>query len=62
MFTHMSDQTVNCPQKIGWEVLQYPPHSSNLAPSDYHLSGQLKQHIARHRLKSHFEVMEATWE
>ncbi len=29
--------------KFGWEVLQNPPYSSDLAPSDFHLFVPLKK-------------------
>ena len=34
---------------IGWEVLPYPPYSLDLAPSDFHLYGSLKEaHLGIH--------------
>jgi len=27
---------------MGWELLQHPPYSPDLAPSDFHLFGPLK--------------------
>jgi hypothetical protein len=32
-----------------WEVLQHPPYSADLAPSDFHLFGPLKQHLSGER-------------
>jgi histone-lysine N-methyltransferase SETMAR len=32
-------------QKWKWEVLQHPPHSPDLAPSDFYLFGPLKNFI-----------------
>uniref|UniRef100_A0A7I4XX20 Histone-lysine N-methyltransferase SETMAR n=1 Tax=Haemonchus contortus TaxID=6289 RepID=A0A7I4XX20_HAECO len=32
-------------QELGWEVLPHPPHSADLAPSDYYLLRALKQHL-----------------
>ncbi|GBM24544.1 hypothetical protein AVEN_217123-1 [Araneus ventricosus] len=32
-------------EKSGWSVLQHPPYSPDLAPSDFHLIGPLKQHL-----------------
>jgi len=28
---------------MGWELLQHPPYSPDLAPSDFHLFGPLKE-------------------
>jgi hypothetical protein len=33
-------------QKQQWEVLERPPYSPNLAPSDFHLFGPLKYHLS----------------
>jgi len=41
--------TANVPSstitKLGWEVLVHPPYSPDLALSDYHLFGPLKDHL-----------------
>ncbi|GBL66719.1 hypothetical protein AVEN_138150-1 [Araneus ventricosus] len=29
----------------GWSLIQHPPYSPDLAPSDFHLFGPLKRHI-----------------
>jgi hypothetical protein len=29
-------------RKLKWEVMEHPVHSTNLAPSDFHLFGPLK--------------------
>ncbi|GFS03474.1 histone-lysine N-methyltransferase SETMAR [Elysia marginata] len=33
-------------EKYGWDILSHPPHSPDLAPSDYHLFGPLKHELA----------------
>ena len=34
--------TVETPKKLNFEVLEHPPYSPELSPSDYHLFGPLK--------------------
>jgi hypothetical protein len=33
-------------QQQQWEVLEHPPYSPDLAPSDFHLFGPLKHHLS----------------
>jgi hypothetical protein len=33
-------------QEQQWEVLEHPPYSPDLAPSDCHLFGPLKHHLS----------------
>jgi hypothetical protein len=33
-------------QEQQWEVLEHPPHSPDLAPSNFHLFGPLKHHLS----------------
>jgi hypothetical protein len=44
--------------KLGWTVLPHPPYSSDLAPSDFHLFGALKDVIRGKRFGSNDEVIE----
>jgi histone-lysine N-methyltransferase SETMAR len=30
---------------FGWQLLEHPPYSPDLAPSDFHLFGPLKNHL-----------------
>jgi histone-lysine N-methyltransferase SETMAR len=32
-------------QELQWELLEHPPYSPDLGPSDFHLSGLLKTHL-----------------
>jgi histone-lysine N-methyltransferase SETMAR len=34
---------------VQWELLEHPPYSPDLAPSDFHLFGQLKTHLGGRR-------------
>jgi histone-lysine N-methyltransferase SETMAR len=36
-------------QELQWEILEHPPYSPDLAPSDYHLIGALKRHLGSKR-------------
>jgi hypothetical protein len=56
--THTARLTLQTIQKKGCELLSYPPHSPDLAPSDYHLLGSLKDHLRGH----HSETDEAVQE
>ena len=43
---HSANQTTATLTLFKWEVLQHPPYSQDLAPSDFHLFGPLKQHLS----------------
>jgi hypothetical protein len=51
----MTLQTIH---NYGWILLSHPPYSTDLAPSDYHLFGPLKDHLNCH----HYETDEAIQE
>jgi histone-lysine N-methyltransferase SETMAR len=38
-------------QKEKWEVLQHPPYSPDLAPSDFYLFGPFKNFLSRKRFE-----------
>ncbi|XP_020293890.1 histone-lysine N-methyltransferase SETMAR-like [Pseudomyrmex gracilis] len=41
------------PQKsFGWEMMQHPPYSPDLAPSDYHLFRSLQNNVDGHQFDS----------
>ena len=42
---HRARQTVDKIEEMGWELLQHPPYSLDLAPSDFHLFGPLKESL-----------------
>ncbi|GFN98353.1 neuronal acetylcholine receptor subunit alpha-10 [Plakobranchus ocellatus] len=42
---HSANLTQQWLQRYGWEILPHPAHSSDLAPSDFHLFGPLKRHL-----------------
>jgi histone-lysine N-methyltransferase SETMAR len=43
---HSANQTTATLRSFKWEVLQHPPYSPDLAPSDLHLFGPLKHHLS----------------
>ncbi|XP_048259430.1 histone-lysine N-methyltransferase SETMAR-like [Haliotis rufescens] len=45
--------------ECGFELLQHPPYSPDLAPSDYHLFPQLKRHLAGTHFQSDDDVITA---
>jgi transposase len=46
---HSANQTTATLRSFKWEVLQHPPYSPDLAPSDFNLFGPLKHHLSRER-------------
>ncbi|GFU47154.1 uncharacterized protein TNCV_5071501 [Trichonephila clavipes] len=46
---HTANRTQDLITSFGWEQLDHPPYSPDLAPSDYHLFMHLKKHLARQR-------------
>ncbi|GBN02036.1 Mariner Mos1 transposase [Araneus ventricosus] len=42
---HIAHLTQDTIANFGWSVLQHPPYSPDLATSDFHLFGPLKQHL-----------------
>jgi histone-lysine N-methyltransferase SETMAR len=56
--TTTHDHTQEAITKLGWTVLPHPPYSPDLAPSDFHLFGSLKDVIRGKRFGSNDEVIE----
>jgi histone-lysine N-methyltransferase SETMAR len=57
---HTAGKTRETIEKMGWEILKHPPHSPDLAPSDFHLFGKLKEHPSGKRFASDQEVENET--
>jgi len=55
---HVAARTMDAIQKLKWNVLPHPPYTPDLAPSDYHLFGPLKEHLGRKRLCNNEEVIQ----
>ena len=59
---HTANVTKDQIQRFGWEVLPHPPHSPDLAPSDYHLFGPMKRHLSGQRFNDDDELVNAVKE
>ena len=55
---HMVAHTVDTLRALKFELLKRPPYSPNLAPSDFHLFGPMKEHLPGQKF-AYDEVMEA---
>ena len=53
---HAAALTQNLLHEFGWEVLDHPPYSPDLAPSDYHLFTDLKKWLGGQRFDSNDEL------
>lgn len=60
---HTAVRTQELISSFGWNVLDHPPYSPDLAPSDFHLFRHLKEHLGGKRFGSDEEVKTAvnTW-
>ncbi|PNF23181.1 hypothetical protein B7P43_G02737 [Cryptotermes secundus] len=56
---HTAAHTAETLQKLKFDVMAHPPYSPDLAPSDYHLFGPLKEALRGRRFTSDQEVKEA---
>ena len=55
---HVAAHKVDTLHALKFEVLKHPPHSPDLAPSDLHLFGPMKEHLQGQKFADD-EVMEA---
>jgi len=53
---HMARQTTALLQKFRWDIMDHPPYSPDLAPSDYHLFLHMKHFLAGKQFHSDAEV------
>jgi len=53
---HTSDLSVDEIRKCGFKVLQHPPYSPDLAPSDFYLFTHLKKHLSGNHFSDREEV------
>jgi len=54
---HTSRQALAAIQNSGFELLQHPPHSPDLAPSDYYLFTQLKEFMNGRKFTDYKDVI-----
>jgi len=45
-------------QKVKWDILDHPPYSMDLMPSDFHLFLHLKKHLIGKKFNDDDEVQE----
>ena len=53
---HTAHLTINTILQLNWEVLEHPAYSPDLAPSDFHLFGPLKNALRGRRFAADDEV------
>jgi histone-lysine N-methyltransferase SETMAR len=56
---HTANSTRELLRRYNWEVLDHPPYSPDLAPSDFHLFGPLKKHLGGRRVATDGEFQQA---
>lgn len=60
---HTANVTLDLLKKFGWEIIDHPPYSPDVAPSDYHMFPALKKHLGGKKFDSDAEVQKEvnTW-
>ena len=56
---HSAARTIEALQQMKFEVMEHPPYSPDLAPSDFHLFGPLKEELRGRHFSSDQEVKDA---
>ena len=56
---HTAKETQTLIKKFGWEQMDHPPYSPDLAASDFHLFRYLKEFLGGKRFDTDDEVKEA---
>jgi histone-lysine N-methyltransferase SETMAR len=59
MFRNPQNRTRELLRRYNREVLNHPPYSLDLAPSDFHIFGPLKKHLDGRRFVIDCEVQQA---
>ena len=55
---HTAKKTLELIENLRWKVVPHSPYSPDLAPSDYHLFGPLKNHLHRAKFSDDEAVKE----
>jgi transposase len=58
---HTAQATQESIQKLQWELLELPPYSPDLVPSDFQLFGLLKKHLSGKRFADDEEEEMELW-
>ena len=53
---HVSAQTLKKISELKWELVEHPPYSPDLAPSDFHLFGSLQNVLQARSYRAEHEV------
>jgi histone-lysine N-methyltransferase SETMAR len=56
---HVSKMTQQKIKELNWEILDHPPYSPDLAPSDYHVFRSLRNHLNNKKFERLEEVNDA---
>ncbi|CAF4888914.1 unnamed protein product [Pieris macdunnoughi] len=56
---HVANKTTSIITEFGWDVLDHPPYSPDVAPSDFHMFPSLKKHLGGMKFANDEEVHEA---
>jgi histone-lysine N-methyltransferase SETMAR len=59
--THTVWATQERIQELRWELLEHPPYSQDLTPSDFHLFGLLRNHLRGKRFADDEEAETEVW-
>lgn len=54
---HKSRKTMQVLQKLNWTLMEHPPYSPDIAPSDFYLFRILQNHLSDLKFKSHEETI-----
>ena len=57
VFAHRSEVALKAIFNAGFEIIEIPPYSPDLAPSDFHLFPKLKEHIRGNKFEDDDAVM-----